>query len=370
MHLKHGIICRMVCIAAFIILCFLSVFVAILSIFRRDLGKKYWQTFRKAWGCVGKRITLQKCETSFKDDIKNSILKKFIIKKPKLVKPISVGIEIVAVLIVVITVWSLVTAVKSGLALWTLGTCDVVRPSACVIGAEICSIDQEEPKNPIEAVGRWFADWGEIFAAVPDKFRSWDTASFQLHGFYSPEDISKNATPAIDILDPGCVVCLQSFKNQVARGFFNDYKTLMVPFPIQNPDDSFKFRNSGIIVRFILATAAHGPPETDQSSSPGHYPFKIFEKIFTDYSDDYVIFQTVFNEHIDVVGAEELLKTWLSDFGYSATEISAIAALAHSETITKQIAENRDIIENQIRARGIPTMIFDGKRHTGLFKAN
>ena len=81
----------MVCIAAFIVLCLISVFVAILSIFKRDIGKKYWKVFKKSWGCVGKRVTLQKCETGFKDDVKNLLLKKVVIKHPKLVKPFSVG---------------------------------------------------------------------------------------------------------------------------------------------------------------------------------------------------------------------------------------------------------------------------------------
>jgi len=347
----------MVCIAAFIILCLLSVFVAILSIFRRDLGKKYWQTFKKAWGCVGKKITLQKCETHFKEDIKNSILKKVILKKPKLVKPISVGIEITAVLIVVITLWSLVVGVKSGLALWSLGTCDVVRPSACVLGAEICSIDQEEPKNPIEAIGRWFTDWGEIFSAIPDKFRSWDTADFQLHGFTANQS-TNDQPPAIDILDPGCVVCLQSFKNQLSAGFFEDYQTLIVPFPIQNPDGSYKFKNSDVLVRYILATA--------QLNS--EHAFKILEKLFTEYNENNIIYQTVFNDHLDESAAERLLQAWLSEFGLSIPEIARITFDANSKVIAQKMAENKDIIENQIRVRGIPTLIFNGKRHTGLFK--
>ncbi|MCL1839735.1 hypothetical protein FWF89_01900 [Candidatus Saccharibacteria bacterium] len=364
----------MVCIAAFIILCILSVFVAILSIFRRDLGKKYWQTFKKAWGCVAKKVTLQKCETHFKEDIKNSILKKVIIKKPKLVKPISIGIEITAVLIVAITVWSLVTAVKSGLALWTLGTCDVVRPSACVIGAEICSIDQEEPKNPIEAVGRWFADWGEIFSAIPDKFRSWDVENFPLHGFFIGDISEDSVTTAIDILDPGCVVCLQSFKNQLSSSFFNDHKTLIVPFAIENPDGSYKFKNSGLIVRYLLAISDYGvlPPAHDVPL--GLFPsatlsVEIIKRIFTTYNDDHIIYQTVFNELLDEAAAEALLQVWLSEFGYSDYQISEITNLAHSEAITDQMTENSQIIQNDIRARGIPTMIFDGRRHTGLFKA-
>ena len=84
----------MVCIVAFIILCLMSVIVAFLSIFRRDIGKRWWKTFKKAWGCVGKKVRLQKCETGFKEDIKNSILSKVIVKRPKLVKPISIGLEV------------------------------------------------------------------------------------------------------------------------------------------------------------------------------------------------------------------------------------------------------------------------------------
>jgi len=352
----------MVCIAAFIILCLLSVFVAILSIFRRDLGKKYWATFKKAWGCVGKKVTLQKCETHFKEDIKNSILKKVILKKPKLVKPISVGIEVVAVLIVLITVWSLVTAVKSGLALWTLGTCDVVRPSACMIGAEICSIDQEEPKNPIEAIGRWFADWGEIFSAIPDKFRSWDTENFDLHGFPTHQFLQETLH-AIDILDPGCVVCLQSYKNQQNSSFFNTHNTLIVPFAIKRPDGTYKFKNSGIIVRYLLASAEYNPIIANF----------ILNSIFTTYNEDNIIYQTVFNELIDEASAEQILQSWLATtdyFSLSPTEISEIITLAHSDSITAKMNHNENIIKNDIRVRGIPTMIFDGRRHTGLFKAD
>jgi hypothetical protein len=350
----------MVCIAAFIILCILSVFVAILSIFRRDLGKKYWATFKKAWGCIGKKVTLQKCETGFKDDIKNSILKKVIIKRPNLVKPISTGIEIAAVLIVVIAIWSLVEGAKAGLSLWSLGTCNVVQPSACVIGAEICSIDQEKPKNPIEAVGRWFTDWGVIFAAIPDKFRSWDTANFNLHGF--PTHSFQEAKPtAIDILDPGCVVCLQSYKNQQSSSFFNTHNTIIVPFAIQNPDGSYKFKNSGIIVRYLLASAQHNPV----------IPNFILNNIFTTYNENHIIYQTVFNDLVDETGAEQILQSWLATeyyFSLSTAEISDIVSKAHSDEITSQMIQNNDIIINDINVRGIPTTIFDGKRHTGLFK--
>ena len=91
----------MVCIAAFIILCLVGVFVAFLSIFRRDIGKKYWAVFKKAWGCVWKKVRLQKCETNFKDDVKNTLLSKIVLKHPQWVKPLGIAIETSAILIVV-----------------------------------------------------------------------------------------------------------------------------------------------------------------------------------------------------------------------------------------------------------------------------
>ena len=37
--------------------------------------------------------------------------------------------------------------------------------------------------------------------------------------------------------------------------------------------------------------------------------------------------------------------------------------------ITEKMSENRDIVENQLRVKGIPTTVYDGGRHTGLWKA-
>ena len=50
----------MVCVAAFIILSLLSIFVGFLSIFNKQLGQKYWTVFKKAWHCVFKKVRLQK----------------------------------------------------------------------------------------------------------------------------------------------------------------------------------------------------------------------------------------------------------------------------------------------------------------------
>ncbi len=363
----------MVCIAAFIILCLISLFIGIIAIFKREVGRRYWKTFKKAWSCVWKKVRLQKCETNFKDDIKNSILKKVIIKKPKLVKPISTAIEITAVLIVLITVWSLIEGAKAGLSLYSLGTCNVTTPSACTLGSETCSIDQAQPKNPIEAVGRWFADWGEIFSRLPDKFRSWEVSQFsELSGFTAPSStpttypLTDPTYTAIDIFDPGCVVCLQSFKNQLSGDFFEKNIVKIVPYPIQNPDGTYKFQNAELISRYLLALS-------DPSYGLDIIAFKIIEKIFTQFDENHQIYQTVLSERLSAPEVEALLQTWITEISTKENiplnqPLPTIKDLAHSQKITDQLTKNKEIVENQIHANGIPTMINNGKKHTGLYK--
>ena len=161
----------MVCIAAFIILAIVGIFVAIASIFKPKLWKSYTKAMKKAWGCLWKKVRLQKCETGFKEDVKNTLLSRIMLKHPKWVKPLSIIIEVLSVVIVVVVVWAILTAIKSLLAIWALGSCNVTKPSACSLGAEVCSIDESEPTNMLEATGRWFTEWGEIFEAIPEKFR-------------------------------------------------------------------------------------------------------------------------------------------------------------------------------------------------------
>ena len=243
----------MVCIAAFIILALIGVFVAIVSIFKPKVGKAYLKMFKKAWGCLWKKVRLQKCETGFKEDVKNTILSRVIVKHPKWVKPLSVIIEILSVIIVIVAVWALLTAIKSLLALWALGSCNVTKPSACSLGAEVCSIDESEPTNVLEATGRWFTEWGEIFEAIPDKFRTYNADDYSFNYVTILTDESADKPIAVDIFDPGCSVCMLSYRNQKDAGFFDKYDVHLVPFAIQDADDSYKFKNSEIVVRYMLA---------------------------------------------------------------------------------------------------------------------
>lgn len=347
----------MVCIAAFIILAIIGVFVAAISIFKPKIGKAYLKAMKKAWGCLWKKVRLQKCETGFKDDVKNTLLSRVIIKHPKWTKPLSALIEVLSVVIVVIALWALLTAVKSLLALWALGSCNVTKPSACTLGAEVCSIDESEPKTPIEAFGRWFTEWGEIFEAIPDKFRNYNVSDYNFNYISANPGIGADKPIALDISDPGCSVCMVSYRNQKEAGFFENYDVHIVPFAIQDSDGNFKFKNSEIIVKYMLAV--------EQIRSG--LAVKILDRIFTTKNPDGIYYQDVFNNDYSEEEAAREIEGWIKEEGLTDDGIAEIRKIvSYPETATK-MSENREIIENELRVKGIPTMVYDGAKHTGLW---
>jgi len=347
----------MVCIAAFIILCLIGIFVAFLSIFRRDIGRRYWTVFKKAWGCVGKKVRLQKCETNFKEDVKNTLLSKVVLKHPRWVKPLGVAIEVGAVAIVFITVWSLVEAVKALLALWVFGTCNVSQPASCALGAEVCGIDAAEPTNPLEWTGRWFGEWGEIFSNVPDRFRKWQVEDYLVEPYTFVEPYHDGQPLALDIFDPGCTVCLHSYRNQKAAGFFSEYNTAPMIYVIEQSDGVPKFANSDVIARYFYAANL-----LDTS-----YGAKIIDRLFTENDANGVNYQAVFAS-TSAEEATKLLQSWLGDFGASQKEIERIAKAAASDEVTKIMNDVKTTVEDRIHAKGIPTLIYDGRKHSGLFQ--
>jgi len=347
----------MVCIAAFIILALVGIFVAFLSIFRRDIGKKYWAVFKKAWGCVGKKVRLQKCETNFKDDVKNTLLSRIVLKHPKWVKPLGIAIEVGAVLIVVITVWSLIEAIKALLAIWVFGTCNVSQPESCALGAEVCGIESAEPTNPIEWTGRWFSEWGEIFVNIPDRFHSWRAEDYKIDPVIYAQDYEEDKPMALDIFDPGCTVCLRSYRNQKSDGFFDRYNTILMVYPISLPDGGYKFENSDLIARYIYAA----------SMKNTKYGTKIIDRLFTDSNDEGVNFQSIM-QSISRDEAEKLLKSWLKDFGAKQAEIEEITKLSQGDEVTRVLESVQEVVEQKVHAKGIPTLIYDGKKHNGLYR--
>lgn len=350
----------MVCIAAFIILAIIGVFVAVISIFKPKVGKSYLKMLKKSWGCLWKKVRLQKCETGFKDDVKNTLLSRVMLKHPKWVRPLSIVIEILSVIIVVVAVWALLTAIKSLLALWVLGSCNVTKPSACSLGAEVCSIDESEPTNIIEATGRWFTEWGEIFEAIPDKFKTYNADDYHFNYIDVNNTGASDLPIAVDIFDPGCSVCMISYRNQKQSGFFDNYNVRIVPFAIQDADGNYKFANSEIIVRYMFAVE-----QIKSGASLG-----LIDRIFTSKNSEGISYQNRFNEDYSHEEATRKLESWLKEDGFDDASIKEIRTIASYPEITDKMNENRQIIENELRVKGIPTMLYDGTRHTGLYKTS
>lgn len=363
----------MVCIAAFIILGLIGIFVAIISIFKRDFGRAYWKAMKKAWGCVGKKIRLQKCDTNFKDDVKNSLLKKIILKRPKLVKPLSAIIEVLSVVIVIVFVWALLTSIKSLLALWALGTCNVTKPSACSLGAEVCSLgNEEDDKNILEQTGRWFTEWGDIFSAIPDRIKNWKAEEY----FVEPivvvdasvlDDTKTRASDdkpyALDILDPGCSACLNSFRNQLESGFFESHRTAILVYPIES-DGVYKFANSDLIARYFYASALLDQGETPENQR--HFDIKLLHKIYTDRTENGVIVQS-YLASLDYDEAKSTLKTYLKEFGATDSDLKQISTLEKSDEVKVILERVEDVANNQVKITGIPTLVYNGGKHLGQY---
>jgi len=368
----------MVCVAAFIILGLVGIFVALISIFRPAIGRAYWKVFHKSLGCVSKKVRFQKCDTNFKDDVKNTLLKKVILKRPDLVKPLSITIEILSTLFVIVFIWAVLTSIKALLALWVLGTCNVDRPASCTLSSEACSLgDDSASLSFFEGIGRWFTEWGDIFSAIPDRLKTWDAADYYLDSatVFAPssaessasETTSENSSTseipektALDLFDPGCSACLSSFRNQLSSGFFSEYHTALLLYPIELSEGEYKFPSSGLIARYYYALALAYPDE--------NYAYRLIEKIFTEKSSDGILYQSVFNTTKDLSDSEELLISWLkSEFGLHSSERTEIKSLAHSAQVDAVLAEVKSIATDKIHITGIPTLIYDGQKHLGLY---
>lgn len=341
----------MVCVAAFIILCLLSVFVGFFSIFMPEIGKKWWVVFKKSWGCVGKRVTFKKCDTNFKDDIKNVLFKRLVFKKPQLIKPLSVLIEILSILIVFITIWSIIIAIKSLLALWIFDTCNISKPSQCGLGAEACTVDIEDDGGVFGFIEKEKREWGEIFSGIPDRLKTWKVEDYRFKVAVSQN--REKSKKMLKIFDPGCVVCMNSFRKQIKSEKIKDYNLILVPYVLKDQEGKEKFKNSELITKFILAA------EIVENKG-----YNFINKLFTEYKND-INYQSLFGVFLDEEMAKKELETWVDEICEQKEEVKK---KVNSNEINEIIKENNQIIEKEIKIKAIPTLIYDGKRKVGSYK--
>jgi hypothetical protein len=354
----------MFCIAAFIVLAIVSIFSA-----------RYRKLAGKAWSCTLRRVTFRPCDTSFKEETKNKLLSHVAKRTPRLVKTADVGIEVASFLLVILTIWSLFVALEAGLNLFVWGTCDPSNASSCSLSSESCSINTaQESLWQLTTQGKpwvWFSNeatnLGNTIANIPTRLQNWDATKYlpQNATYFNKFDSSKPT--ALEVIDPGCVVCQHLFKNIEQSGFENKYNLTYIAYPIKNPDvpGVYKFVNSYVVARYLEAIAMN-PLKTLKTPAD----WQVLKRIYTWNDSSGMSYQVKINTMLDATQTAALIGGWLVDMGYSPSQVQQINSDANSQKVADVIKQNQNIVNNEIKTVKIPTIIFNGQLHTGLVNAN
>jgi len=355
----------MVCIASFIVLLVMGA-----------ISAKYRPLLKKAWYCVTRRVTFRPCDTTFGDDVKTMLLAPLALKAPQWVKPAARAITVFAWLMVITTVVSLYAVVRSGLNLAVYGTCNKQNAEACSLGALSCSIGVEHPTftqslfrgHIVTAFRDEFTNLADTIATIPLRFRDWAPENYlppyaSFKGGYNP------ALPtALDVIDPGCIICSQLFKNIEETELANHFNIAYLVYPIPNEDGTPHFPHSFTIANLLTAIRIH-EYGTERANDPTDW--KLLERIFTGYRPgDVVPNQQWLNEFATPETAHEQLVQWLNEFGYSPAEIDEVFVLADSQQVADIVAQGRDVVRNEIRTVTIPTLLVPGHMYRGLATAD
>ncbi|MDO4612177.1 MAG: hypothetical protein Q4B29_01815 [Candidatus Saccharibacteria bacterium] len=161
---------------------------------------------------------------------------------------------------------------------------------------------------------------------------------------------------ALSIFDPGCLTCAESYRNEKDSGFFEKYTMRFVPFVIRNADGSGRFRNSEIIIRYILAV--------EQLKSG--FAVALIDRLFTGEHDG-ISYQVLFNDYYSHEEATATIEEWLLEFGLNDGAIVEVREVAGYPEITTKTEENYEIVKNELKVNEVPVLIYDGKMKTGLY---
>ncbi|MDO5627226.1 MAG: hypothetical protein Q4G43_02785 [Mobilicoccus sp.] len=345
----------MLCIAAFIVLLFLAA-----------VSAKYRTLLRRAWGCMARRVTFRPCDTTFREDVKNSLLAPVAVRSPRLVGPASVAIEVVAFLMVLSLVLSLYIVGRSGLNLAAYGTCNRADPVACSLSStQGCGIASDELSFSAtlmrgDVVGA-FRNEGtalvDAAAAVPNRIRTWDATEFT-PAYASYLGGRRDGLPvALEIIDPGCQFCAHLFRNLKEAGVDGTHNIAYVPYPIGG-DFAPRFQHSPLVTRYLIALQMLEAEQGAPSGEPTDWA--ILEQMFTGINEAGRPWQVWFNEEATTEQATDQLHAWLTDAGYDADGIARVVELAESDRVEEALVTGMNVVEKDIRTVTIPSLIIDG----------
>ena len=192
--------------------------------------------------------------------------------------------------------------------------------------------------------------------------KTWNASDYIPTGgapYSATPSISRDIPVAIDIFDPGCIVCKQSYTAQKDSGFMDNYQDYDIPYAIPG-DNGYRFRNSRLVSQYIEAIRGQYPEINE---------WTIIERLFTGNDEVRKLdYQSAFNGLYSAEEAEQVLLSWLTDAGLTEEQRDTIKNRAHSTEISQRLDSNKQLVEDTIKTKRIPTMLYDGRRHEGLFE--
>jgi hypothetical protein len=362
----------MLCIAAFIV--FLLLY-PILGIFSAD----YRYLFKKSWQCVFNRITLKPCDINLGEEIKGKLLGKIIFKYPKLAKFLDKSFDFVAFLLIVSSIWSLFYMVVAGVNLLVYDTCTPQNVEGCSLSGSSCGINQTkltfkkalDERRLGEYAAQPFTDFGTAVSLIPDRLKTWKAEDYigQNPSYYQ---FNQSNPIAVEAIDPGCISCARLFKNIKESKFYEKYNLtyLLYPIPDSTSSAGTRFYNSKFVASYVEATKKYDlykekPVETNSPKTPGDW--LLLQKIFENAESPDSL-QNQFNLRLGHEEAKQKLQQLLKEIGYSDQTVAQIAKDAESEQTKQSLAEQKKIVDEEMRTIKIPTIIFDGRRYNRVLE--
>ena len=348
----------MFCIASFIILGILGIFSA-----------SYRKLAGKAWQCVLKRITFKPCDVNFGEELKGKVLGKIILTHPRLYRFLSRWFDALALIFVILTIWSVLVAAIALLNLAVYDTCNPQNAESCSLSGEACSIasanitfvDSLFTNQELTWIGQEFTSITTALTLLPSRFQHWEASNYIASNatYYHPFDAKK--TTALVIIDPGCPSCANDFRNIQQVGFENNYNLTYLAYPIPNGKGGYKFANSHLMASYLEAVKVVAPAHATAANIAPDW--QLLEKIFTATNSDGKPLQSDIDYVFDSARTKEWMHTQLADIGYTSEQVAVIDTLATSDQVRVKLSEQKNIVENKVHTVKIPTIMFDGRRY-------
>lgn len=350
----------MFCIFAFIVFLILGIFSA-----------KYRKLATKAWGCVWTRVTFRTCDVGLQQELRARLTGKLIIRHPKFAKFIARWIDVFAFVFVVLSVWSLLVVINSGINYYVYDTCSPKDPESCSLSAGACGVSSYKPGfvDSLFAgeVLLWAKEevvaYGDKLSRIPDRMKTWKAEDYVSKTATYAVAYDSNKKTALEIIDPGCNYCAQMFEVTKKVDFAKKYNFTYILYPIPNPEKEgeYKFKNSLLVAKYIEGVKKYNKIVDGESAD-----WKILEMIFTGNDINGEKYQKLFNEEYTSVEVDRKIEEWLISFGFDTASISKIKAWTYSDDVMQSIKEQKIIVDEKIRTVKIPTIIFDDRRYDRL----